>query len=202
MKLFIKPGACSLSPHIILEEAGLPYETEVVDLAKKVTASGADYLAINPKGYVPALVLDNGEVLTENVAILAWISDEAPAALATPTGALGRIRLLEALAFVSTELHKAFGPYFASGASDEAKDAAAKLITRRLGYLSERLTSDFLFGDRLSVADCYLFVMLTWARKNHVPVPSALSALYGRMSARPSVQKALAHEAETRSKAA
>lgn len=194
MILYLSPGACSLADHIALHEAGFAFSHVRVDLKAKTTEAGEAYLDINPKGYVPALKLDTGEILTENIAILSWISEHAPAQIFTPPGSLGRTRLLETLAYISTELHKGFKPFFTPGAADDAKDAAAAQIGKRLTYLADRMAGDYLFGDRVSAADCYLFVMLTWARKNHVPIPSSLSGFFTRMAARPCVIKALAHE--------
>ncbi len=191
MKLYFSPGACSLADHIALHEAGLSFDHEKVDLKAKRTESGEDFTAINPKGYVPALVLDTGEVLTENIAILDWIAHQ-DAAL-TPSGAIGHTHLLEALAFISTEIHKSFKPFFA-GASDEDKAKAGETIVKRLGYLADTMQGDFLFGADVSVADCYLFVMLLWAGKNDLSVPGALNGFRDRMMARPAVQTAMTHE--------
>lgn len=191
MKLYYAPGACSLADHIALEEAGLSYQTEKVDLKAKKTEAGADFWSINPKGYVPALELDSGEVLTENVALLSWIAEQAPQL--TPPGSIGRIHLLEALAYISTELHKNFKPFFAGG-SDAEKAAAGETITRRLRYLAGTMAGDYLFGARLGVADAYLFVMLLWSRKNGVMIPDPLPHFLERMLARPAVQKVLKAE--------
>ena len=191
MKLYYSPGACSLSDHIALHEANLTFEHEKVDLKTKRTESGADYLAINPKGYVPALTLDSGETLTENVAILDWIAHQNTAL--RPTGPLAQTHLLQTLAFISTELHKGFKPFFA-GAPDDEKKKAGETILKRLGYLAERMQGDFLFGADVSVADAYLFVMLLWAKKNSLDVPDKLAAFRDRMMERPAVQKAMKHE--------
>lgn len=191
MKLYYAPGACSLSDHIALHEAGLSFEHEKVDLKAKKTESGADYTAINPKGYVPALTLDSGETLSENVAILDWIACQDGAL--KPSGAMGRTHLLQALAFISTEIHKSFKPFFA-GASDEEKQGASETILKRLGYLSGTMAGDYLLGDDVSAADCYLFVMLLWARKNEIEVPGQLAEYRERMMGRPAVQKAMSHE--------
>ncbi len=191
MKLYYAPGACSLADHIALHEANLTFEHEKVDLKAKKTESGADYLAINPKGYVPALALDSGETLTENVAILDWIAHQATAL--RPAGPMGHTHLLQALAYISTELHKSYKPFFA-GASDDEKKKASELILKRMGYLDERLQGDYLFGTDLSVADPYLFVMLLWAKKNGIEAPAKLAAFRDRMMERPAVQKAMKHE--------
>lgn len=191
MKLYYSPGACSLADHIALHEAGLPFEHEQVDLKTKVTESGIDFNAVNPKGYVPALTLDSGETLSENVAILDWISQQDTAL--KPSGPMGRTHQLEAVAYISTEIHKGFKPFFA-GASDEDKAKAGETILKRLTYLSETMQGDFLFGREISAADCYLFVMLLWAQKNGLAVPDRLGAFRDRMMQRPAVQKAMKHE--------
>ena len=191
MKLYFAPGACSLADHIALHEAGLAFEHEKVDLRAHRTAGGEDFYAVNPKGYVPALRLDSGEVLSENIAILDWIAHQAPAL--RPDGPLGHTHLLEALAFVSTEVHKSFKPFFAGG-SDDDKDKASAMVSKRLTYLADTMRGDFLFGSAVSVPDCYLFVMLTWADKFDVSVPDTLLAFKDRMLARPAVQTAMRHE--------
>ncbi|MGU3391269.1 glutathione S-transferase N-terminal domain-containing protein [Sphingomonas sp. M1A8_2b] len=191
MKLYYSPGACSLADHIALHEAGLSFDHEKVDLKAKRTESGEDFAAINPKGYVPALVLDSGEVLTENIAILDWIAHQDSAL--RPSGAMGHTHLIEALAFISTEIHKSFKPFFA-GASDADKAKAGEIILKRMGYLADTMKGDFLLGADVSVADCYLFVMLLWAKKNALTVPDALNAFRDRMMTRPAVQEAMTHE--------
>lgn len=191
MKLYYAPGACSLADHIALHEAGLDFEREAVDLTTKTTASGGDFTAINAKGYVPVLVLDSGETLTENVALLDWIAQQAPAL--APTGAMGRTRLLEMLAYVSTEIHKSFAPFF-QGGSDDAKHKAAEKLGKRFGWIASQMQGDYLFGAEASVADCYLFVMLLWAGKTQLAVEPRLAALHDRMQQRPAVQLALHHE--------
>ncbi len=191
MKLYYSPGACSLADHIALHEARLAFEHESVDLKAKTTASGADFTVINPKGYVPALVLDSGEMVTENLAVLEWIAGQNPAL--GLDGPLGRTRLLEALAYISTEVHKSFKPMF-TGSSDNEKDKAREVVVKRLQLLADGLHGDYLFGDRPSVADCYLFVMLLWADKFGVVIPEPLPALRDRMMTRPAVQTAMKHE--------
>jgi glutathione S-transferase len=193
MKLYYSPGACSLADHIALAEAGLPYELAKVDLKAKRVEDGQDFTAVNPKGYVPALALDDGEVLTENIAVLSYIAEQAGALM--PQGGLGRIRALEMLAFISTELHKSFKPFFKPDASQIEKDEAGKMIGKRLQTIADDLAGqDFLLGDQLSVADCYLFVMLTWARKNGLAFPAGLDAYFDRLKARPGFAKALSEE--------
>ena len=191
MKLYYSPGACSLADHIALHEAGIPFEHERVDLKTKTTAGGADYRAINPKGYVPALTLDSSETLSENIAILDWITQQAPQL--SPGGTMGRTHLLEALAYISTEVHKGFAPIF-GGASDDDKAKARETIAARLRYLDETVVGDYLLGPTVSVADCYLFVMLLWAGKQGIDLPPELAALKERMMGRESVRKAMTHE--------
>ncbi len=191
MKLYYAPGACSLADHISLHEAGLTFEHEKVDLKAKRTQSGADYTQINPKGYVPALTLDTGETLSENIAILDWIAQQSPDL--QPAGALGRTHLLQALAYISTEIHKGFKPFFSGAAEDEKADAA-KVIIKRMQYLSDTMAGEFLFGSSVGVADFYFFVMLLWAQNNAIPVPPPLDAYRDRIMQLPSVQKAMMHE--------
>ena len=191
MKLYYSPGACSLADHIALHEAGLAFEHEKVDLKAKRTESGADFSAINPKGYVPALTLDSGETLSENIAILDWIAHQDGAL--KPEGAMGHTHLLEALAFISTEIHKSFKPFFAGG-SDADKAKAGEMIVKRMTYLADTMQGDYLFGAKVSVADCYLFVMLLWAKKHGLEAPAALVAYRDRMMTLASVQTAMTHE--------
>ncbi|WP_060977717.1 MULTISPECIES: glutathione binding-like protein [Pseudomonadota] len=190
MKLYYTPGACSLADRIALIEAGLPFEGVKVDLKSKTTSDGDDYRAINPKGYVPALGLDSGEVLTENVAILSYLADQAGTLV--PGGALGKYRLLEALAYISTEIHKAFKPFFTPGSSDGDKAAAKEALGKLYAVFEDKLSSsEYLLGGPMSAADCYLFVMLFWSKTEvDVPVPPNLTAYYERLSARESVRKA------------
>ncbi len=192
MKLYLAPGACSLADHIALHEAGLAFEHVKVDLRARRTADGDDYTQVNPKGYVPALVLDDGEVLTENVAILHWIADRIPSLM--PEGPMGRHRLLEMLAFITAEVHKQFKPMFMPNSTEIEKATARDTITRRLGFLAERLKGDYLFGDTFTVADAYLFVMLMWATKNGITLPGGLGAYAARVRERPSVRLALKDE--------
>ncbi|VXC52692.1 glutathione binding-like protein [Sphingomonas sp. AX6] len=191
MKLYYSPGACSLADHIALHEAGLKFDHEKVDLKAKTTESGGDFTEINPKGYVPALEVADGVVLTENIAILGWIADQK-ASLA-PAGDMGRYWLLEMLAFISTEIHKSFKPFF-SGAGDDEKAKAKAAIEKRFGQIADMMEGDYLFGEQVSVADAYLFVMLLWAGKTGVGVPDDLAAFHERMMARDAVHTAMKHE--------
>jgi glutathione S-transferase len=191
MKLYYSPGACSLADHIALLEGGLDFELERVDLKTKLTETGADFNAINTKGYVPALVLDSGEIVTENVAVLDLIAARAPAV--GLDGALGRTRLLEMLAYISAEIHKSFKPMF-TGANQEEKVKAGAEINKRLRWIAERRAGKYLFGNEPTVADFYLFVMLRWASKFGIAVPDALGTLQARMAERPGVQAAIEFE--------
>lgn len=188
LKLYYSPMACSLADHIALHESGRTFERERVDLKTKRTESGRDYATITSKGYVPALVFENGETLTENVAILDWLAAEHTH-LGVP-GPFGRSRVIEALTYISTELHQPFMPLWHSTDPD-ARLAASEAVTRRLTYLSEGLQSDYLFGETPSVADFYLFVMLLWATKLDLELPQNLIELRDRTMARPSVQAAM-----------
>ena len=198
MKLFYKPGACSLSPHIVLEESGLPYESESVDLKTKVTASGADFYAINPKGYVPALLLDSGELLTEGPAIVQYLADQVPAKrLAPANGTLERYRLQSWLTFIGTELHKSFSPFFNPAAGDDWKTIARANLERRLAYTDAQLAGkSYLLGEDFTVADAYLFTVLSWAKfiKLDLAQWPNLAAYQARVAARPKVQAALKAE--------
>jgi glutathione S-transferase len=189
MKLYYHPGACSLSSQIALREAQRQFEGIDVNLESKVTAAGEDYGSVNPKGYVPALELDNGELITENLAVLDYIAAENPKL--GLDGCLGRTRLIEMLAYISTELHKSFTPLFASDSMWSDKASASFYITKRMQYLAGNLRGDYLFGDRPTVADFYLFVMLRWAEKFGVEVPECLLGLRRRLEARPAVRAAL-----------
>jgi glutathione S-transferase len=193
MKLYFAPGACSLADHIALIEVGHAFEGVAVDIHTKRTETGADFLAINPKGYVPALVLDDGQTVTENIAVLDWIAGQHPAL--RPEGALGRTRLVEMLAFISTEIHRAFKPLW-HGGSEFEKQQARESVAGLLRFAAGQLQGDYLFGDRLSAADCYLFVMLRWADRFGVDTPSPLLRLRHRMEALPSVIAATERERE------
>ena len=198
MKLFLKPGSCSLASHIVLEEIGRPYDTETVDLAKKLTASGADFWAINPKGYVPALLLDDGDLLTEGPAILQYLADLAPELqLAPANGSKARYQLQSWLTFIGTELHKNFSPFFNPAATPEMKELARANLQRRLGYVNDQLAGrDFLMGDTFSVADAYLFTVVGWAKFVQLDLSAwpHLIAFQGRVAARPATQRALKAE--------
>ena len=198
MKLYYLTGACSLASNISLREAGLKFELVKVDRHTKMTSEGADYREINPKGYVPALRLDNGEILTENDAILQYIADRNPAAkLAPPAGSFERYRLIEWLSFVSTELHKSFTPLFRAEAPDAAKEYTGKVLRARLDYLEKAMgTRTFLVGEHFTVADAYLFVVLGWGAHVAIDLGSwpQLKRFHERVGARPHVVEALKSE--------
>lgn len=198
MKLYYKAGACSLSPHIALLEAGLTFELEAVDLKTKITASGADFTAINSKGYVPALVLDNGKVLTEGAAIVQYIADLKPeSGLAPANGSEARYELQSWLSFISTELHKPFGSLFNPAQSADWKAAAQALLSKRLDWLATQLGErEFLLGDRFTVTDGYLFTVLGWANLVGFSLDAwpSLQAYRTRIGARPKVIEALKAE--------
>lgn len=198
MKLYYAPGACSLSPHIVLREAGVPVELARVDLATKKLESGDDFGTVNEKGYVPALVLDNGEVLTEGPAIIQYIADQKPqSGLAPKAGTLERYRLQEWLNFIATEIHKSFSPLFNKAASDDWKQAATANLSKRFDYLSRRLAGkNYLLGEKFSVADAYLFTVLNWTGFVGIDLSRwpVLKAYHARVAARPRVQEALQAE--------
>jgi glutathione S-transferase len=192
MLLYYSPGACSLAGHIALIEADMKFDIVKVDLAKHVLEDGRSFFEINPKGYVPVLQLDDGKLLTENIAVLSYIADQYPA-LSAP-GAFGKYRLLETLAFISTEIHKAFKPLFTSDATQEAKTAAGQQVEKRLELLAGQFQGPFIFGRDLTAADCYLFVMLLWANKHNLKVPQVFTAFADHMRSRPAVSVALKQE--------
>jgi glutathione S-transferase len=197
MKLYYSQGACSLSPHIALLEAGADFEAVAVGRDKR-TADGRDFRDINPYGYVPALELDDGEVLLEGPAIVQYIADRWPAAgQAPPNGTLERYRLQSALGFINSELHKTIGSLFAAGLSEEARAATIEKIDTRLKQLSVQMQGrDWIANDRYSVADGYLFVVLRWLAFFQVDIKRwpLLAAHQERMAARPAVQAALRAE--------
>lgn len=198
MKLYFSPGACSLSPRIVLREAGLDFTSEQVDLRSKQTAGGADYRLVNPKGAVPALQLKDGAVLTEGPAIIQFLADLVPEKNLVPVaGSFERYRLVEWLNYIGTEVHKGFSPLFNRAASQEARDAAIATLKTRFDYLARALEGrDYLMGERFTVADAYLFTVLNWCAFTGIdraPWP-ALQAFHARVGARPAVQQALCDE--------
>jgi glutathione S-transferase len=200
MKLFYAPGACSLASHIVLREIERPFDIERVDLAAKKTASGADFLAINPKGCVPTLATDDGEILTEGAAILQYVADAADKRSLSPAaGSLARARVQEMLNFTSSELHKAFGPLFAPLSSPEAKSAARARVGQNLDWLESRLADGrvYLTGDGFTVADAYAFVVAGWAPHCGIEIGRwpHVAAFLDRVAKRASVVAARAAEA-------
>ena len=191
MKLYYAPGACSLSCRISLHEAGLDAEFERVDMKTKHTESGHDFTGINPKGYVPLLVFEDGEAVTENAAVLEFIASHAPEL--APGGPLGRTRLIEMLSYLSSELHVAFKPFFHAGTEAELA-AARETVRQRLELATEHLNELYLFGPRFTVADAYLFVMLRWAKAFDVPIAPELRGYFGRVEEREAVRRALIEE--------
>jgi glutathione S-transferase len=198
MKLYYSPGACSLSPHIALLEAGLPYDLVKVDLKAKKLENGDDYLAINPKGQVPALGLDSGALVTEGPVIVQYIADQAAAInLAPANGSDARRQLQEYLGFINGELHKNFSPLFQPVFDDEVKGFFKTRLMGKFKYLDGQLAGkDYLLGKDFSVADGYLFVMLKWADRMSIDLSEFknLMTYKDRVAARPQVQAALEKE--------
>jgi glutathione S-transferase len=198
MKLYYSPGACSLSPHIALLEAGLPYDLVKVDLRAKKLENGEDYLKVNPKGQVPALALDNGELVTEGPVIVQMIADKASAKnLAPARDSAERYKLLEWLNFITGELHKNFSPLFNPTIPDEVKNFFKDRIMGKFKYIDSQLAGrDYLMGKQFTVADGYLYTMLRWADGNKLDLSGLknLMAYKDRVAARPKVQEALTKE--------
>ena len=195
MKLYYSPGACSQAAHILLHETGLPHDSEAVDIRAHRTASGGDYLAINPKGAVPALVIGD-EVLTENGAVLQYIGDKAGNETLLPGAGIERYRVIEWLAHLGSDVHKSFGALWNPASSEDAKQAARDIVGKKFDYLESRLAGqDYLTGSALSVADPYLFAMLGWTNFGiDLAKWPNLTALRRRMEQRPSVQAVLRAE--------
>lgn len=198
MKLFYTPGACSLSPHMVLCEAGIHFDIEKVDLATKKTEHGDDYLKVNPKGQVPALLLDNGNLLTEGVVIVQYIANHAPGKHLMPAPSdFKYYEALEWLNYIATELHKGFAPLFNPKFPEDLKQAARQQLEKKLAYVDSQLShKDFLLGEQINVADFYLYTILTWAKKMNLEMASLanLSHFINNMEQRPSVKTALAAE--------
>jgi len=198
MKLYYSPGACSLSPHIALREAGLPFELVLASTKTKKLQDGSDFYAINSKGSVPVLELDNGQRLTEGPAIVQYIADLAPASkLAPANGTWERYRLQEWLNYITSELHKGFSPLFNPATPEETKTQVRAALQARLSWVNQQLEGkQYLLGDQFSVADAYLFVVSNWGQYVGVEIAelSNLVALRGRVAGRPAVQEALKAE--------
>jgi glutathione S-transferase len=198
LKLYYSPGACSLSPHIVLREAGLAFEPVLASTKTHKLQDGTDYYGINPKGYVPLLELDNGERLTEGPAIVQYIADQAPAKkLAPAAGTMARYRLQEWLNFITSELHKSFSPLFNPAMPEEAKALYRTRLGDRFKWVDGQLAGkNYLMGQDFSVADAYLFVVAGWGKHVGVDISGLanLGAFMARVGARPAVQEALKAE--------
>jgi glutathione S-transferase len=197
MKLYYAAGACSLSPHIVLIEAGYNFDLERVDLKTKKTESGKDFATLSDKGYVPMLVLENGETLSEGAAMVQYLADEKPQSkLAPKAGTMERVRLNEWLTYISSEVHKGFSPLFYK-VNDEAVEFAKKKLFQRFDYIDKKLQgNDFLMGSNFTIADAYLFTVLNWSHmfKFDLSKWSNINAYMQRISKRPSVQEAMKAE--------
>jgi glutathione S-transferase len=198
MKLFYAPGACSLSPHIVAHEAGIDLELVRVDTKTKTVEKEGDVWTVNPKGYVPALELDNGEILTEGPAIVQYLADRRPdVGLAPAPGTLARYRLQEMLSYITSEIHKTYSPLFNPKVTAEVRAERIEYLKRRYAFIDRHLADhDYLVGDRFTAADAYLFVVTNWARSTKVDLSefANLLAFQKRVAARPAVQKAMRAE--------
>jgi glutathione S-transferase len=203
MKLYYVPGACSLSPHIVLREAGLPFELDKVSFATRKTESGADFNAVNPKGQVPTLQLDNGEILTEGAVIVQYIADRKPeTGLVPPAGSPERYRVQEWLNYIGSELHKSFGPMFNPKTPDAYKDMIKERLTKQFDWLNQHFgKNQYLAGSKFTAADAYAFTVIGWSRSPKVAFDLArwpnLKAYMERVGARPKVQEAMKAEGLT-----
>jgi len=202
MKLYYSPGACSLSPHIVLRETGLPFDLVMASTKTHKLADGTDYYTINPKGYVPLLELDDGQRLSEGPAIVQYLGDKAPASGLMPAaGTMARYRQIEWLNYVSTELHKSYSPLFNPAMPEEGKAVYRERLKSRYKYVNEQLEGkQFLMGDAFTAADAYLFTVSSWAKHVGVDITgfANLQAYLGRVGARPAVQAALKAEGLTK----
>lgn len=198
LKLYYSPGACSLSPHIVLREAGLPFELALASTKTHKLADGTDYYTINPKGYVPLLELADGQRLSEGPVIVQYIADQVPAShLAPPAGTMARYRLMEWLNFITSELHKGFSPLFNPATPEEYKQLARTRLAERLAWVDAQLEGkDYLMGEAFTVADAYLFTVAGWGKYVGVDISglARLSGYMGRVASRPAVQAALKAE--------
>jgi glutathione S-transferase len=196
MKLYYAPGACSLASDIVLHEAKIPADYVKVDLKAHKTEQGADFYGINPKGYVPALQLDDGDVLTENVAVLQYLASLDPRLL--PNAGMAKWHAIESLGFVSTEIHKSFKPLFDPTSSDDAKTKAKDQIAKRLEIAATMLGDrEFIVGEAFTVVDAYLFVMLMWSENQGITIPAPLTRYASKLRERPSVKESLDFEGLT-----
>jgi glutathione S-transferase len=198
MKLYYAPGACSMTPHIVLREAGCQFDLVKVDIPNKKTEKGDDYWKVNAKGYVPALALDDGEVLTEVGVIAQYLADQKPeAGLAPKLGTMERYRLMEWMNFISSEVHKQIGALFNPKMTPEMKEVQLGVITRRLNALEKMLAGkQYVMGERFTVADAYLFNMINWTKLHKIDLASwpNIKGLFERVGARPKVQETLKAE--------
>ncbi len=198
MKLYYSPGACSLSPHIVARELGLPLDLVKVDINQGKLADGSDFSAINSKGYVPVLELDDGQRLSEGPAIVQYLADRKPeSGLAPPAGSLERYRLQEWLNFITSEIHKQFSPLFNPAIPDDWKQAAREALARRFDWLGTQLTGkSYLMGESFTVADAYLFTVLNWSPSTGIDLARwpVLQDYVARVAARPKVQEAMQAE--------
>ncbi|HEX8166187.1 MAG TPA: glutathione transferase GstA [Beijerinckiaceae bacterium] len=198
MKLYYAPAACSLAPHIVAREAGLKLDLDRLDFATRKTEGGEDFSAVNPKGYVPALRLDSGEVLTEVATLVQYLADQAPqSGLAPAAGTMDRYRLQEWLTFVSTEIHKGFGPLWKPDTPEAMKEIVRANLAKRFAYLDQHLAGrPYLTGERFTAADAYLFTVVNWTSFHKIdlsPYPN-LKAFMDRVAARPAVRQAMQEE--------
>ena len=198
MKLYYSPGACSMAPHIVLREAGYKFDLEKVDIPNKKTAGGDDFWKVNPKGYVPALKLDDGQVLTEVGVVCQYLADQKPeSGLAPKLGTMERYRLMETLNFAASEIHKQIGALFNPKMTPDMKEVQLGVIERRFNALEKSLEGkQFSMGDKFSVADAYLFTVLNWSGMHKIDLAKwpNIKAFMGRVAARPAVQETLKAE--------
>lgn len=198
MKLYYAPGACSLASHIVLQETGKSFEIDKLNVPTKTTATGDDFMQINPKGYVPTLKLDDGSVLTEGAVIMQYIADQNPdSGLAPKQGTMERYRLQEWLNFVGTEIHKSYSPLFNKAMPEEAKNLTRTLLAKRLSHVETQLADKpYLMGAKFTVVDAYLFVVLRWSERVGIDLATfpRIHDYVARISSRPSVQAAMQAE--------
>ena len=198
MKLYYAPGACSLSPHIVMRELGIPVELKKVNTKDKTIEGGGDYWKVNARGYVPALELDNGQILTEGPAIVQYLADQKPdAGLAPKPGSFERYRVQEWLNFLTSEVHKQFSPLFKPNTPEDYKPVAKQNLATRFDWLDQQLAGkDYLMGSQFTVADAYLFVLLGWTKPTQIDLAKwpNLAAFHKRVGARPKVKEALQAE--------
>ena len=196
MKLFYVPGVCSLSPHIVAREAGLPVEFKLVDRTTKQIEGGGDYNKLNPKGYVPALMLDDGSMLTEGAVIVQYLADQKPEAGLIPKSGIERYRMQELLNFIATEVHKGFSPLFNASAPAEMREASVTRLSSRLDLVAKMLEGKEYLTGKFSIADAYLFTVVRWSERVKLDLTKwpAIVAFMARMRARPAVAAALKHE--------